>query len=172
MASHDDINVHTITLVMLNDYKYLHQTPEYNHSSCTILWVALEIHSHMLLCADHHQTARFLFIFFSLHHQISHPLCGRLDTCDGSQVFTCHNSIETLPKNKYLQASGAGDGIWITDLDINTYIGAGERGWGGPWSQCLVLYEEPPPGLTTSGKKGKSTGPCLFDLHAQMWIEH
>ena len=93
------------------------------------------------------------------------PLRGRWGTCDGSQLFTHHSSLETLPfslKNKYLLATGVCDGKWISGLDINTRIGSGKRGGGGPRSQCLVLSGKAPRRLTHSEKRERTPDPvCL-----------
>lgn len=47
------------------------------------------------------QGGRLLLTPFHLplfkHHQTARPLCGRRDTCDGSQLFTYHSSLETFP---------------------------------------------------------------------------
>lgn len=104
-------------------------------------------------------------LIFCIRHQTVCPLHGRWGTCDGSQLFTHHSSLETLPfslKNKYLLATGVCDGKWISGLDINTRIGSGKSGGGGPRSQCLVLSGKAPRRLTHSEKRERTPDPvCL-----------
>ncbi len=47
-----------------------------------------------------------------------------------------------------------------------------EEGRGGSCSQCSVLYRLAPRRLLCLEKGGKNTGPCLFELYAQMRTSH
>lgn len=119
--------------------------------------VVVEISVHIYW--EHRAMPEWLIPFHLLlfkHHQSVRPLPGQWDTCDGSQLFTYHSSLESVPSLLKINTSKLEE-WWKMDIRFwykHVYWGRGERRVGSR-SQWLVFVWEGPPEADCVWKKGK-----------------